>query len=1197
MRLKQLEVIGLKSFANRTTLDFHSGVTAIVGPNGCGKSNVVDAIRWVLGEQSAKHLRGDSMEDIIFKGNGRIGPSGMAEVSLTFANDEPPPISSSAAEEFDVSSLPSHFRNLSEITVSRRYFRSGESEYYINRTPCRLKDITELFLGTGIGSKAYAIIEQGRVEQLINSKPEDRRLFIEEAGGTTLYRSRRIAAERKIERTRENLLRVNDVSREIERQIQNLNRLAKRAEKYRSLRDEQRDLDLRVAAHRWQQLEARVAELGGKLEALRTRESELNSEGADMEEQLRTLGADQRSAEETLASLKELAAVAVAERDSADQRAALLRAELEDRQKRESRLRAAAEALQRQRFDIEVELTSTRDEANALGGILPDEELALNECQRRLSEARDAVDDARSRVDNAKGALIAVVADESEVRNEKSRLGRARLDAMNRRCKAEADAYNIGGQIGAGQLAIANGSAALLRVDAELVLTRGVREDVATSVREVASRLSTAERSLATLREEMVKLASTLESLRQIHDSYEGYTPAVRSILLNQDRPDWILGVVGDMIEAPAQYEKAVGAALGSRVNYLAVKDPLAAAMAIGMLRENGAGRGSFIPVEPRNVPAKESERTSDRGSSDRSLADVVTVAPAFQAIVDVLLRGVQIVPDIDVALGTLDRLQPGMSVVTPVGEIIDAHGVVTGGSEELNEQEIVSRRRRIQELIERSDEAAVTVADLQGSVGRLRLERSVQDDRLAALDQKTQRLTAEVLTVERDVEKFGLDLPRLLDRQRLARFECRSAMRDARGADAAGARADIKLALVAEERARREQGLSAVERELRTGEASIEALADDVRQATSTLSQKRQRLSVLAAITIRLEAEENGVTKRADANGEELTEIAAEIEQIGKLIGEAVDRAAIKLVDAARLAAEAGEAQSMVLERSVALRDHSMRFSGIKALLETCRVDASQAEIALAEARMRLEHLGADILERYEVVIAEVHSGATLSIDKENDLASRQQEVRLAISRLGDVNTGAIEELSDLEERAAFLRGQREDLERSIGDLERTIQRLNRVSRTRFIETFAAVNERFQEILPRLLRGGEARLVLTDEQNLLETGVEIVVRPPGKRLESITLLSGGEKALVAVSLIFSLFLINPTPFCFLDEVDAPLDDANIGRFSGLVREMSAHSQFIVITHNKRTMEAANALYGVTMEEPGISKIVSVSAA
>lgn len=1200
MRLKQLEVVGLKSFANKTTLDFHSGVTAIVGPNGCGKSNVVDAIRWVLGEQSAKHLRGDSMEDVIFKGNGRLGPAGMAEVALTFENVEP------AAEieaDLDVSSLPEHFRNLSEITVSRRYFRSGESEYAINRTPCRLRDITELFLGTGIGSKAYAIIEQGRVEQLINAKPEDRRLFIEEAGGTTLYRSRRLSAERKIERTRENLARVTDVAREIERQIQYLNRLAKKAERYRVLRDESREAELRLGRHRWGVLRDRIEAASAAQGQFRDEEERLRAQVAQLEERRDACVAAQRAAEERLASLRESAAATASERDSAAERVVFLRNELQERERREARLVATRDGIRARCEQIATELAAAREQVAVLSESLEADRGRVADEEDRLGEARRAVVAARAETESAKARLLSVVSAESDARNELARFERLQHDAELRRGKADADCCHLGEQLSAAEHCVAGREAVQANLRARLDDARQAREGIARALAAVAADLAKAQQAARDRQERSLRCASTAASLRQIHEAYEGYSPVVRDFMLERDRWAEVVAVVGDVLQVPAEFEPALAGVLGARIHCLVVGEVSEGAEAVRRLRERRAGRGSFVAQRAAARPrAQLAAPTGPGGTSIRPLLDVVAVEEPFRTVAEALLGGVYLVADLDAALALAPESEPGTILVTPEGDVVDSSGVVTGGSEDASQQELVSRRRRLEEASRQSSDAAAAAALAAQDVEQLAAFHAERSAELAGQDQALRRLTEALTAADRDLAKLRVDVPRLRDRLRLTRFERQAARRDARSAVEKAEGVVGRLAELDQRRRQADIVLKEATAGLQSNESVIEELMARLRESSAALVDRQQRVTAAETAVARLGAESAALVARLDGIGEELVEVASEKGAIERSIEECSGVADERRGAAEDLARGVIEAREALARAGAAVEECASGWDAARSRLEGVREQLAKAELAMAEDRMRREHLEADIAERFAVALGEgapegeaCEPLAPLEPDAEEELAERVKELRANLARMGEVDTGSIEQLRELQEREESLRTQREDLERSIADLERTIQKLNRVSRTRFAETFAAVNEKFQVIVPRLLRGGEARLVLTDENNLLETGVEIFVRPPGKRLDSITLMSGGEKALIAVSLIFSLFLINPTPFCFLDEVDAPLDDANIGRFSGLVKEMSQHSQFIVITHNKRTMEAAHALYGVTMEEPGISKIVSVS--
>lgn len=1192
MRIKQLEVIGLKSFANRTALAFPRGITGIVGPNGCGKSNVVDAIRWVLGEQSPRHLRGDSMEDVIFKGNDRVAPAGMAQVSLTFEN-EPSTISRDDGE-LDVSTLPAHFRNLTEITISRRYFRSGESEYFINRTPCRLKDITELFLGTGVGSKAYAIIEQGRVEQLINAKPEDRRLLIEEAGGTTLFRSRRLAAERKIERTRENLLRVSDVLRELERQIQYLHRMAKKAEQYRTLQEEVRSLDLKIAGIQWRRLTREASLLEGEINGQRQQESVAEGELEKLELARADKEAAQVAAEGELARHREAVAVLQSECRSTAQRIELLRQEIDERYRRLSRLQGEASKVSEQTVRLD----------EAIGGDILlreqcEEELRLD--QRQLLAREDEAANAKAaavlaieRVEAIKGSLVAMAAEAAEVRNAQLANTRQQDQTVRRWQQLRVDLVAANERLSAAEHAVAALTADVARLREALRSAQGEMEERAERVRTLSQQQRDRERRVTELEHQILQFRSRLLYLQDVQRNYEGYNRGVRSILLDEQRAEGVLGVVADVLGVPAEHERAVAAALGERLQYVIVRGEHDGADAVGKLRRSDAGRGSFIPLVPRPTPLHGPGAASLNGST-RRLLDVVQVEEPFRQVAETLLGEVVLVPDLPEGLALWQRNGVHVTIVTPEGDVIDANGVITGGSERPIEEEIVSRQRLVDEL---KADIAVSEGDLQverRELSRLCEELHAENVLLARLDDDTHLLTLSVVAAEKDLERLQDEIPRWLDRLEITSLDARGAADEQQQIAIELADIEQRLLALTVRRGEADALLASAAEDASAASRNVDAFTGQLTALRIRMAERQQRLEAVAAAAHRLASQKDELVARAVALNSEEEQTRTEHTELC----EKLERAATSLADQeSRLRAAEDRlptGQRLVSEATEILQSDDARCRHLRTILDELRRTSSHVQVALTEKRLRIEHVEQGVREKYGLIPSEVPLSDGDSAE-EGELAVRLDDLRGRLVRMGEVSIGAIDELRELEDRAQFLRSQKADLETSIADLERTIQKLNRASRTRFAETFAQVNEKFQEIFPRLFRGGEARLVLTDDSNMLETGVEIVVRPPGKRLDTVTLLSGGEKALVAVSLLFSLFLINPTPFCFLDEVDAPLDDANIGRFTQLLREMSQHSQFIVITHNKRTMQAADVLYGVTMQEPGISKVISVAS-
>jgi chromosome segregation protein len=1190
MRIKQLELIGFKSFVQRTVLDFPSGITAIVGPNGCGKSNVVDAIRWVLGEQSPKHLRGESMEDVIFNGNDRMAPVGMAQVSLTFENDPKAQLPSDV--DLDVSTVPAHFRELTEIMITRRYFRSGESDYFINKTPCRLKDITELFLGTGVGTKAYAIIEQGRVEQLINAKPEDRRLFIEEAAGTTLYRSRKLAAERKMERTRENLLRVNDVLREIDRQIQYLHRMAKKAEQYRALQEEIRQLDLDLCGAQWHQLTAAVAELEAELAGQRQCERQIVEDLARLEHERAEKTAAQSAAEDALARHREAAAVLESECTSLQQRIDLLSQEVSERERRRSRLQAEGAVLGRHHDEINETVRATEAERAECTQLLLVNEAELSQKEGDLGSARAAVQAANEHVETTKGTVVGLATREAGYRNAMAVQTRRRDDTQRRLEKLAAERTEA-----SQRLAEVEAAAGLRRADIATLRERlrtaaGEKEQRAERIRAIAEERRGWEREAGDAHNLLVQLQSRLDSLREIQRNYEGYQRGVRSILLDDRQTDGVLGVVADVIDVPQEYERAVAAALGDCLQYVIVRQEDDGLGAVNTLRDKESGRGSFIPLSPRKVLMNGNGTASLNGNT-RRLLEVVQVDDAYRDVAEALLGEVVLVPDLSSGLALWRKNGVHVTMVTPDGDVIDATGVITGGSERPLEEEIVSRRRLVGELGGEITTAESRCNRAREELQRLHAEMELQEAALKTLDRDIHALTLDLVAAEKDLERLEGERPRWLDRLEIARFESTNAAAEEAESLAELQRIDTDLAMVTQERRTLEDALRARQEEASAAASRVDVLNAEVTGIKVRVAERRQRHEGLNAAVIRLHAQLAEMSSRTVAITAELDETERERATLHAAVDEAQVQRTAREAHRQSVEMDITRARGALEVASAAVVAHDRLLHEVRNQLDAVRSQCGQSEIALAEKRLRATHLADSMREKYAIDLAQ-HVPVEPTEAEEESLA-RLEMLREKVARIGEVSIGAIDELRELEERARFLRTQKEDLERSLADMEKTIQRLNRASRTRFAETFAAVNEKFQSVLPRLFRGGEARLVLTDEHNLLESGVEIIVRPPGKRLDTVTLLSGGEKALVAVSLIFSLFLTNPTPFCILDEIDAPLDDANIGRFTHLLRDMSEHSQFIVITHNKRTMQAANVLYGVTMEEAGISKVISVA--
>ena len=1186
MRIKRIELNGFKSFLERTVLELPLGVTAIVGPNGCGKSNIVDAIRWVLGEQSPKHLRGEAMEDVIFTGNGESGPLGMAEVTLLLERDERDlerPAAPGDGDGVD-EGLPAALAEASEIAVTRRYFRSGESEYFINRMPCRLRDITELFLGTGIGTKAYAIIEQGRVEQLVNAKPEEVRLFIEEAAGTTRFRSRKLAAERKMERTRDNLVRVEDVVREIERQMASLERQARRAEEYHRIKDGLRALDLRVMAARQRAWSEEARALGERLAAVRAEEAQLHdairrSRGATAEARVRRSADEDRLrvcdgeiAEQRLragqartlgASLAVRQTELVARAADAERELGVLRLRLGDL---EEESRGAAEALERAAAE-ERDAGAQQRDAEARLEALAAEGTPLD---RMVEEAKDAV--------------VEASAEESRLHNMGEALRRRHEELEGRRRKLEDEQRLRGERLRANGRDAEAAREAITRLEEERLRLGAEREVLAERQLEIRREEAARGTALEGAREAARQIGSRADSLRELHARHEGCKRGAAGLLARQPGTAALLASV---LRVPAALERAVAAALGTRLAQIVVPDTASAVAAVGWLRESNAGSATVLPRDAER-------RAAVIVPAGRRLLDQIDVDPQHWALAEALLGQVLLADDLGHALALWRAASHPVTVVTPAGEAIDTVGAVTGGSEPPLEETLLARARELRELEGTLAAARADLAREERALAEVQGRDAVLAEAARAADERLQALRLELLAAEKDRE-------RLEEERRRITAELEVEALEATGVAGEGGQVADEIAALG---ARRERATHAVA-DRRVELANRQQAAAAWRERHGAAERERTDAAVRAAGAGERRRHLEAAVVRARAMLAEVQERLAAVARRAAEAASGADTAAVEAAaaEAEREAAER-QAAALTLERdglrgALAEADRGLSAddaaeASARERLDVLGQERAAAEVTLAERRLALEHLAAQLAERYGLG-PEALADVVIEDDGEDtERAEHAEALRARLARLGDVNPAAAGELEELRTRREFLVAQRTDLERSLDDLRRTIAKLTRTSRQRFEETFAAANEKLAEVFPKLFPNGKARLELVPPEEGGEPGIEIVVQPAGKKLQSLGLLSGGEKALTATALILSLFLIRPTPFCLLDEVDAPLDEANIGRFNQLVREMAATSQFVLITHNRRTMEVADTLYGITMERAGISKVVAV---
>ncbi len=1200
MRIKKLEIVGFKSFADRTVLHFNEPITGVIGPNGCGKSNVVDAIRWCMGEQSAKHLRGKAMEDVIFSGSDRRGPLGYCEVALTFEND---------------GRVPIDYLQYTEITVGRRLFRDGTSEYYLNKTPCRLRDVTEFFLGTGIGTRAYSIIEQGRVGMIVSSKPEERRFLIEEAAGITKYKIKRKAAEKKIELTRQNLLRVSDVVAEQEKQLVSLKRQAQKAERYKQYRAELRDIELWGQSQRWLGLYAEQQVFANALSAASEKRERAQADLSATEAKLAAarlllLGEEGgvQALQEELYALDNVVKLGEAENEHARKEEAQLLSQAQ-------RMRGEVELLEAKAADaaclrerMAADLLQVESGGAGQADEIASRENELKQVKENLAKVTRLCDAAKAEISRQNAEIARSEADERGLLRQRDDVALRLMRAEEERGRLSSRKQELE-QITEDQEEKLSG---LQDEKVSLVKNRAEAED---RLKELKMQVTRLDKEVDQLKGELHKKRARLHSLGEIAAKYEGFATGTKVLLQRSEQakkgvadgrdPGGLLGVVADMIIAPAEVELALDAVLGERLGALVVESHDHAVAAIHHLRDRGEGRASFVPLDarptrPGDRPQLPDDETSVSGVRGRML-DLIKARPGYEAVLDALLGNVLVVETVAQALGYYrvasedGSLSPGGLLVTLDGVLCDGHGILSGGAQKGQGASVLAQKREIRELSalcadldrrfrEKDEQLAVSKAEQQHLSKQLEdLSRAGHQGemQILSLDKDLTRSREELHRTEHRHGVLSQEIDELSERRddsdREAE-ETRMAIRDSR---------DLLLGFESQRDEHSREQLRLLERS--------DHLSAELTHLKVQVAAHKEKLRSLQEGLFRLHTEEG--------------ERSAYRERLEKEIRECYRRSA-ELVEGVtkrnqRLIEDAGKsrrlAEELQMKRSAYEERRGQLTEGEGVLREqrgregSLLKETSRLQVRLGEVKTARAHLEEAVLERHRLHVSEVVHDYHLRPQAGEKEDKRARELRELIDRMGEINLMAIEEYNELDKRHGFLVAQKTDLETALKQLEQAIALINRTSKQRFREVFDLVNAKFQEIFPRCFVGGQARLVLTNEDDLLESGIEIVAQPPGKRNQTVELLSGGEKAMTAVALIFAIFLIKPSPFCLLDEVDAPLDEANVGRFNDLVREMTDRSQFIIITHNKRTMQIADTLYGVTMEEPGASKLVSVN--
>lgn len=1178
MRLKRLEIYGFKSFADRTVVVFDQGITGIVGPNGSGKSNLSDAVRWVLGEQSAKALRGGKMEDVIFNGTQRRKRLGYCEVSLVFDNED--------------HALPVDF---AEVMITRRVYRSGEGEYYINKAACRLRDIVDLFRDTGVGKEGYSIIGQGRIGEILSQKSEDRRGIFEEAAGIVKYRTRKEESEKRLLNMHDNLDRVEDIIAELEGQLEPLAKASETARHYLALRDELRVLECSAFVLRSDRAQERIADaealLGGLREAIEQEERRAGTLAAARD----TANEKAQELETQVSGAHEAVLELTREKEAREGELAMLRAEIARMEKdvlslsqEEDVRRARSEALEGEIRQNEADTLAARTQ-------IVEWQRELNARETELEAAQEAAREAEETLETHKSAIIEAMNRLSDVRTSEARLStmRKELERRGEEARAQREELSIIAERLDEQLEEARGELETFKqVEGELQETgRKIEQES----QNAAQKIARIQQAVSDANGQKQAAASRLRVLREMERDYAGYQQAVKQVLLHARGHEGVRGVVASLMQVPKELERAVEAVLGGALQNVVTTDEYVARDMIAYLRSNKLGRATFLPmttITGRTLNAQERQLLSMPGCVGVA-SELVSFAPEYRGIVENLLGRTVVAENLDAGIEIMRRGRHAFRLVTLEGDVMHSGGSMTGGSAASRMTSLLSREREIKE-----HEALLVQIDRRMAEFEQRLRKGeefrqgVKQRRAKAFDDLHQAQIDVSIASER-VRTLTAQREGHAQQEQRCELLCEQIAENL-------AQIDSQLDGARSTQAGEERTSDEMNR--RTGELSdalyerreaLDALRERTQEVRVTLAAKERDLTALTADGARMRREQEELAAQlyqAHDQREQLilkhqqaTEQQAADTQLSSSCAERLEAAQKTLAQRQALRGESQEKVRALTQEIDALREQ----------LAQDQEKGHRTEMVLSRTQAELSQMQQRIWDEYELTYA----GAKEYLNEPFDLSAsdkRSGEIRREIRAMGPVNVTAVEDYRATRERYEELARQRDDLVKAENDLKGIIDSLQRQMERQFMENFRLMQQYFAETFSKLFGGGHAELRLLDESDVLGCGIEIVAQPPGKKLQMLSLLSGGERALTAIAILFAMLRLKPTPFCFLDEIEAALDDGNISTFADYLRDFSRNTQFVVVTHRKGTMERCDGLYGVAMEEKGVSTMLSV---
>ena len=1178
MYLKSIEVQGFKSFANKIVFDFHNGITGIVGPNGSGKSNVSDAVRWVLGEQSAKQLRGASMQDVIFAGTENRKPLSYAYVAITMDNSD-----HKLAIDFE------------EVTVSRRVYRSGESEYLINGNPCRLKDVTELFYDTGIGKEGYSIIGQGQIERILNGKPEERRELFDEAAGIVKYKKRKATAQKKLENERENLVRVNDILAELERQVGPLEKQAEKARIYLKKKEELKTYDVNMFLLEVERIEGQLKEVQEKYGIADGQLKDASESYDNIKTEYEKLEQDIEVMEEKITEIRENISNSTVMKGRLENQISVLKEQIHSAELTDEHMQSRIGAIDREKEERIRSRATYQAEKETLDGQLAEIDTRKLAAEEELSAIQKELARCREGIDKGKNELMELLSQNASIK------------ARQQRCDTMAEQINIRkAQLTKRLLARKSEEADLETVlkdyEEELATVNAAIEEGKAKAAEMEESLREWKRKSAEtsqkLEEDLAQFhkdESRLESLKNIAERYDGYGNSIRRVMEQKAKHPGLLGVVSDLIQVDKKYETAIETALGGNIQNIVTEDEETAKEMIAFLKQNRFGRATFLPLTSVNGKGNFKNPDALKEKGVIGLANTLVKTEArYEGVTAYLLGRVIVTEKIDDAIALAKKYHYSLHIVTLEGEYLSPGGSMTGGAYR-NSSNLLGRRREVEELQKKVQALEKEWKELQLEVDENRKKRNEHRETVVILNEKLQKAyvsqnTArmEIRQMEEKREESKEELTRLQEESAQLDGELKQISREKEQIEEAVKESEKREAQLQEQILGWQKEQEVQRAELEQQNARIEKLHLELANAGQKEEFAGQNLKRIEKEIRNLREEEKEIGQKKRESLDVIAEKEAQIRQIESRIAGTKDHGR----DHGR---QLQKLQAQKEEKSAAQKTFFTRREELSGQI----ADLDKENFRLASMQEKLENQKEErisqIWDEYQVTPSEAAAFRNENGMDQKQTRKRIEEIKAAIRQMGNINVNAIEDYKEMSQRHGFLQNQHDDLIKAEKALEEIILELDEGMRKQFRENFARIQVEFDKAFRELFGGGKGTLELVDDEDILEAGIRIISQPPGKKLQNMMQLSGGEKALTAIALLFAIQHLKPSPFCLLDEIEAALDEANVSRYANYLHKLTKNTQFIIITHRRGTMAAADRLYGITMQEKGISALVSVN--